>query len=225
MPVPLTTDVRNAAAAREKASAWFFELFTDEGTLRAWDQNETITFDGQTFEPIGTTGRIEGEIRSSSNLVAEPLMIVLDGGKQSDDASFVGRLLDRSWHRREIRVRQVLFNVSTNFVTTIGAAFDWLGHMDTIQAPLGVNAEASVILTCYSGTFLARARTLRTVSDVDQKMRDPTDASFKNIAVKPRQDIPFGTAWTTVPGVQTGSDGQTGGGNRFNSSDGSGNTR
>ena len=226
MPLSLTVDTRNALAAREVACAWLLELFTESAGgspayLRGWDKSEAITYDSVSFEALGDAWGISGEIRAGADLVAEPLSIWFDGSKQLDDASFVGRLLDRRWHQRKVRVRQLLMTPSSNFVTPIGVVLDWRGFMDTIEAPEG-EGPSRVTLNCESGTFRARARNMTTVTDMDQKRRDATDASFRNIAVKPFQSVPFGTDWSNIPGVRTsgaagnGTPGGAGNGNRFN---------
>lgn len=223
MPLPLSTAARNAINAREVAFAWFVELHCDEGVLRGWDQFETITYGGQTYEPLGSTFSIVGELKAGGGLVAESLTVSFDGGGQYDDASFVGRLLDRSWHQRRIKIWNVCFDTSSNFVTAIGTVLEWYGYMDTIDAPEGSRGQSQIILNCESGTFRARARNLRTLTDVDQKLRDATDASFRNIAVKPFQDVPFGISWANIPGVVAGGSagvsvgGRNGGGGLFNS--------
>lgn len=219
----LSTAARNAITARTVAPAWFLELFCAEGTLRCWDQFESISYDGATFEPIGSDWEIAGEIRVGSGLVAEPLTMTFDGGRQFDDASFVGRLLDRTWHLRDVRLRCVVFNTASNFMTPIDTVFDWVGFMNTISVPEGGSGKSIVVLNCESDTFRTRARNIRTVTDADQRLRDPNDASFKNIATKPFQDVPFGVGWSTIPGAIGGSvggvpSGGSGTGNRFNPS-------
>lgn len=206
MPLPLSTAARNAINAREVAVAWFIELYCDEGTLRGWDQFESVSYSGDTFEPIGSGWSVAGQIKAGAGLVAESLTLSFDGGGQYDDASFIGRLLDRSWHQRRVRIRNVCFNVSSNFVTPIDTIFEWVGFMDTITAPEALRSGSKIILNCESGTFRARARNLRTVTDADQRLRDASDASFRNIATKPFQDVPFGVDWATLPGVSTSSE-------------------
>lgn len=215
MPLPLDTDTRNALAAREVATAWLLELFCHSAggspiTLRGWDKTEATTYDSVDFEALGDAWGISGEIRAGADLVAEPLTIWFDGAAQLDDASFVGRLLDLRWHQRKVRLRQLLLNPSTNFVTAIGVVMDWRGFMDKIDAPEGDAGPSRVVLTCESGTFRARARNMTTVTDRDQRLRDADDASFRNMATKPFQSVPFGTSWSNIPGVRSGTNGAGG---------------
>jgi hypothetical protein len=213
MPLPLTTEARAALRTREVAVAWLLELTTDEGVLRAWDKTEALTYEAVTWEPLADAWGIEGEIRAGADLVAEPLTIWFDGARQLEDSSFVGRLLDRTWHQRAVRLRQLLLVPESNFATVIGVTLDWRGHMDQISAPEGEAAASRVVLSCESGTFRARGRNLHTVTDADQRLRDDADASFRNMAVKPFQDVPFGTSWANIPGARSsGSGGGSGGG-------------
>jgi hypothetical protein len=212
MPLPLDTDTRNALAAREVATAWLLELFCEDSEgdpayLRGWDKPEAITYDSVSFEALNDSWGVAGDIRAGADLVAEPLTIWFDGALQLDDASFVGRLLDRRWHQRKVRLRQLLLNPSTHFVTAIGVVMDWRGFMDTIEAPEGDEGPSRVTLSCESGTFRARARNMTTVTDRDQRLRDADDGSFKNIATKPFQSVPFGTSWSNIPGYRAGSGG------------------
>lgn len=207
MPLPLDTDTRNALGAREVACAWLLELFCEStggspAYLRGWDKGEALTYDSVSFEALGDAWGISGEIRAGADLVAEPLAIWFDGSKQLDDASFIGRLLDRRWHQRKVRLRQLLMAPTSNFVTAIGVVLDWRGFMDTIDTPEG-EGPSRVTLQCESGTFRARARNMTTVTDMDQKRRDADDASFQNIATKPFQSVPFGTSWSNIPGIRT----------------------
>lgn len=212
MPLPIDTTTRNALAAREVACAWLLELFCESAggtpvTLRGWDKTEAIAYDSVTFEALGDSWGISGEIKSGADLVAEPLTIWFDGATQLDDASFVGRLLDLRWHQRKVRLRQLLMVPSSNFATVVGVVLDWRGFMDTITSPEGDDGPSRVTLTCESGTFRARARNMTTVTDRDQRLRDANDASFRNIATKPFQSVPFGTSWSTIPGARGGAGG------------------
>jgi hypothetical protein len=215
MPLPLDTATRNALAAREVATAWLLELFCvsaggSPATLRGWDKTEAITYDGNAYEALGDRWGIAGEIRAGADLVAEPLAIWFDGATQLDDASFIGRLVDRQWHQRKVRLRQLLLVPTSNFVTAVGVVMDWRGFMDTLEAPEGDESPSRVTLSCESGTFRARARNMTTVTDRDQRLRDATDASFRNIATKPFQDVPFGTSWSSIPGYRGSPEGLDG---------------
>jgi hypothetical protein len=200
MPLPLTTDARNALAAREVAVAWLLDLYTDEGTLRCWDKGIPITYSGDTYEALSDRWRIEGEVKVGADLTPEPLTISFDGAAQSDDTSFVGRLVDRTWHQRRMRLRGLLLNVSSNFVTPIGIHIEWNGWMDTISTSDATGAPSIVTLNCESGILRALDMNLTTCTDEDQRRRSSTDAFFRNVALKPAQQVPFGSSWSAIPG-------------------------
>lgn len=210
MPLPLTTDARNALAAREVAHAWLLDLYTAEGTLRCWDKSVPITYGGDDYEPLGDRWRIDGEVKIGVDLTPEPLTLSFGGAPQSDNASFLGRLVDRTWHQRRMRLRGLLLDVSSNFTTAIGVHLEWNGFMDTLQTSDGVGAPSTVILNCEGGLLRALDRTLTTCTDTDQKRRLSTDQFFRNVALKPSQEVPFGTAWSNIPGGR--GYGQSGGG-------------
>jgi hypothetical protein len=200
MPLPLTTDARNALAAREVAHAWLLDLYTGEGTLRCWDKGVPITYGGDTYEALGDRWRIEGEIKVGVDLTPEPLTLSFDGAPQSEDASFVGRLVDRTWHQRRMRIRGLLLDVSSNFTTAIGVHLEWNGWMDTLQTSDGVGGPSTIILNCEGGILRALDRNMTTCTDADQKRRLSTDQFFRNVALKPSQEVPFGTEWKNIPG-------------------------
>lgn len=201
MPAPFSTAGREKLRARQISDAWFFDLYTDEGTLRGWNQQFAITLSGDEYEPLGDKIDIDVEINSGSDLVAEPLTIKFDGAAKLDNTSFVGRLLDRTWHQRRIRVRQFVFDVTSNKRSEATEVFSWYGNMDTLSDPEGGSGPAEIILNCESGTFRALARNNQTVTDVNQRLRDANDASFKNMSVKPFQRVPFGIGDHKIAGL------------------------
>lgn len=200
MPLPLTTPGRNALAAETIASAFLLELKTDEGTLRAWDKGHALTFETFSWEPMDSLWTITDALKSGADLVPEALTISFEGSEQYIDTSFVGRLLDRTWHQRKIRIRQLLFEPATNFITPIEVVYDWRGYMDTIDAPEGGRVVDVLVLNSESGMFGVHDSNVRTLTDQDQRLRDANDASFRNMALKINQDVPFGVGWSAIPG-------------------------
>jgi hypothetical protein len=211
MPLPLTTAARNALAAREVAHAWLLDLYTAEGTLRAWDKNIPITYGGDDYEAQFDRWRIEGDIKIGVDLTPEPLTIVFDGALQSDDASFIGRLVDSTWHQRRMRIRGLLMDVSSNFTTAIGVHVEWNGWMDTIQTNDGIGNTSTIVLNCEGGIMRALDQNLTLCTDADQRRRLSTDQFMRNVALKPSQEVPFGVSWSKIPGGP-GYGGTTGGG-------------
>lgn len=205
MPLAMSSETREALRARRIAIAWLLELYTDEGTLRSWSQRDAMTFEGNTFEAGVERWGISSELKCGRDLVPQPLVLWLDGVGQLDGASFTGRLLARKWHTRPIRLRQLICAPMTNFRVPIGIAYDWRGFMDTIDAAWGASGPLRIVLNCESGTFRSKGRNMTTLTDADQRRRDPNDGSFRNTALKGSQDIPFGDNWSNIAG--SGADG------------------
>jgi hypothetical protein len=200
MPIPLTTQARAALSAREVAHAWLLDLYTDEGVLRCWDKGIAITYNSDAYEALADRWSIEGEIKIGVDLSPEPLTISFDGAPQSDNTSFIGRLLDRTWHQRRMRLRGLLLDTSSNFTTAIGIHLEWNGWMDTIQTSDADGDISTVLLNCEGGLLRALDRNYTACTDADQKRRLSTDRFMQNVALKPQQEVPFGTTWQNVPG-------------------------
>jgi hypothetical protein len=212
MPRVLTAPVLAALEAGTIAHGWLIDLFTDEGTLRAWDKPMSITYGGNLYEPLGDSFELAGELRLGPDLVPEPLTFTFDTSPADDDASFVGRLLDRQWHQRKARLTGILFVPGTNFQTQVGKHIEWNGVMDTIETAEIDNGQSRLVLNCEGGIFRALDRNMTTCTDFDQKKRDPVDRFFGNVALKPRQDVPFGRSWSNIPGGSGRGDGGASGG-------------
>jgi hypothetical protein len=212
MPLPLSTEGRAALRGGTVFQAWLIELSCLGVTLRGWNQLTAMTFEGQTWEALGGQFEIVGEIAGGVDLQTEPFGVSFDGGRQHDNASFIGRLLDATWHQRAIRVRQLIMQPGTNFVTAVATALDVRGRMQTIEAAEGETGPSTVQLSCESGTFAVFGRALTVLSDADQRLRDPDDTSMRDIATKPFEDIPYGVSYAALPGTAvTGGRGINGG--------------
>lgn len=205
MPLAMSSEVRDALRARRVAIAWLLELYCDEGTLRSWNQRDPVSFEGNTFEAGVSKWGIASELKCGRDLVPQPLVLWLDGAGQLDGSSFTGRLLARKWHTRPIRLRQLICAPNTNFRVPVGIAYQWQGFMDTIDAQWGAKGPARIVLNSESGTFRAKGRNMTTLTDADQRLRDPNDGSFRNTALKGSQDVPFGDSWSNIAG--SGADG------------------
>jgi hypothetical protein len=215
MALALTTDVLNAIEDGTLSHAWLLELFTDEGALRCWDKPFDMTYLSNAYEGLNDSWSVEGEIRLGTDLVPEPLVFSFDASTQDDDASFVGKLVDRQWHQRKMRLSGLLLIPGTDFATPIGTHLVWNGTMDTVETTEGDVGFQRLVLNCEGGIFRALDRNLTSCTDPDQKKRDSSDRLFENVATKPRQDVPFGRAWSSIPGGggRSGSGGSNGGKN------------
>jgi hypothetical protein len=105
-------------------------------------------------------------------------------------------------------------NVGSNFVTPIGVHLEWNGWMDTLSTTDGTGAPSVVTLNCESGILRALDMNLTSCTDEDQRRRLSSDQFFRNVALKPSQQVPFGSSWSNIPGGG-GSGGSGGGGGGF----------
>lgn len=204
-----SADVITAMKQGVVSRRWLLALETDEGWLRCTDNGSALVYNSETYEAARDKWRIEGALSTGAMLVPESVTLSFDGADQYDDTSIVGRLLDRTWHRREIILTGLLLNVDT------GALLDdfdtWRGRMDQIATSEAEASKALITISCESGTFNALSRNNSTVSDADQRRRAASDAFLKNQALKVGQKMPFGLSNSKIPGV-TNSGGGGGGG-------------
>ena len=200
MALTLTPAARSAIAARQVAVGWLLDLHLDGGTVYVCDKSIAITYGGETYEPGRNLWRVASDIRTSSELVAQPLNLEFDLTRQLDNQSLIGRLLDGDWHQRRMKLTGLLFAAGEDFATIIGEHIIWEGRMDTIETSESPGAPPVAVLSCESGIFRALGRNMTTCSHADQLRRDPTDQFFAQTALKPLQEIPFGLSWSKVPG-------------------------
>jgi hypothetical protein len=173
-------------------------LETAEETLRCCSRDGDISHEGHVYEKAPDNWRVSGEISGSNALVPEPLRFAFDGGEADDDATFVGKLLDNTWHQRPARFIGLLLNPDR--LEVIDTFFEWRGKMDKVGTTEQIGAPSMITLSCEGGTFRALERNFSTCSDQSQRLRNTGDTFFSNTGVKPSQQIPFGTKWVNVPG-------------------------
>lgn len=202
MPREWTPAVETAIAEDTLNIAWLLELETVEGWLRSTDRDVALTYDSNPFEAAHHTWEVQGEINSGANLVPEPITLKFDGADQYDSTSILARLIARTWHQRQIILRGILLNETS----VIGQFIEWRGRMDMLDFTTKTQSEAIAVMSCEGGTFKVLDRNHSTVSDADQRRRNPDDAFFKNQAKRVGQRMPFGTKSVAIPGSTSGSD-------------------
>lgn len=199
-----SSDMLAAIAAREIARATFYELKCDEGSLYAWNQHGPITESAirgasTTWEGLGERIQSPGGITLSVDLQGATTSVVIDASAINDDTDFCGRLVDRTWHQREIIVRDVLFVPGSNMATVIDVLLEWVGIMDSGEM-IDAGDGSVFALSCESGSFeFFRSNQLRR-EDAGQQARFAGDRFFDLTAVQVLQSIPFGTSWHKIGG-------------------------
>lgn len=208
MPRPLTAAGRTALQNRTLAVVYLLEVNTDEGAMRCNTWDMAISYDGDTWDAAPDRLRLPDGIRVSKALVPETFNVEFDGAYETDTGSFIGLLLTRTWHQRPVRFLGLLLDTSDYSV--IDEFYQWRGFADKVAVTSGINQQATISLSMESGVFRAQERNHSTISHNDQKRRDATDTFFVNMAVKQDQQVPYGIAWSKVPGYRPG--GSSGGG-------------
>lgn len=199
MPKAWSTETRAAATGRVLAGAWFLDLFCvdretgDPATLRCWSQLFATEYDGEDYEGLGRQLQLPEEITSQLGSVAEAVSFTFDAGAILDNDSFMGRLADRAWHQRPIRVRHVLFNPDSNFVDAVGMDFDWIGIMDRGPVTHGVNAPAGRELVCEAGARRLRTANPHYRTPVNHARFAPDDPFYSHTATALRASLPWNT--------------------------------
>lgn len=215
MPRPITAAGRAALRAGTIRPVYLLEVLTDEGALRISTLNIDIEYDGQTWSAGPDEWELPEGIPIPQALTPEAFEMIFDGGHEENTGSFIGALVTRTWHQRPVRFFGLLLN--TDDASVIDQFYEWRGRLDRITTQLTSAGPAQIRVSCESGVFRALERNVSTVSPNDQKRRDATDTMFLNMPMKQGQDVPYGVAWSKVPGYSSG--GSSGGGGGFNDLD------
>ena len=210
MPRPLTAAGRAALQARTLAVVYLLEVTTDEGVMRCNTWNTDLSYGGFTWDAAPEKMRLPDGIKVSKALVPETFNLEFDGAYENDTSEFIGLLLTRTWHQRPVRFIGLLLN--TTDYSVIDEFYTWRGFADKIAVSSGVNQGAIISLAMESGTFRSQERNHSIISHNDQKRRDATDTFFANMAVKQDQQVPYGIAWSKIPGYRPGGSSSGGGG-------------
>jgi len=192
------------------AVQYMLRLDTDQGVLACSNRSKAFTYEGVIYEPAPDRWSVAGELTAGTNLEPETLVFSLDAAAEDDPDSFVGRLLRRDWHFRDMRFFVLLLDPETG--QEIGRFYDFFGFMDKGEVAGSNNAEKTLILSCEGSTYRVLERNPATVSDADQRRRNPDDDFFKNQALKSGQRVPFGTKNSDIPGYAGASSGGGSGG-------------
>lgn len=215
MAIPLTAQQRADLndPSIPKDVVWCLSINTDEGLLAINNRSTPVTYQSVAYEAGVDKWKVDGELAMGSNLVPETIQISFDASEIHDDTSFAGRLVDRTWHRRRVKIFLLLYNAATGaFICETRQVFAFADTLDDVDQ---VGAPAQLTMGCETGTIRALASRRNLCSDADQRKRNPTDAFFRNVGVKGSQQVPFGVAWSNVPGRAGASGGFRGGFSNF----------
>jgi hypothetical protein len=159
---------------------WFVEIFLDGETLRHSNAGEAITFDGQTYLPLGDKLTPPRDIDRAANLKAQKFTLRYDSSLQIVDTDVVGKILDSNWKRRPIRVRYAIGDVGASgydFSDPFIIA-DETGRVKDLEDTIEAGDAPLIEMEVESGAlvFLERRNQLRTPAN--QRAAFPDDAFF-----------------------------------------------
>lgn len=159
---------------------WFVEIFLDGETLRHCNAGEPVTFDGQTFAPLGDKLTPPRDIDRAANLKAQKFTLTYDSSLQTIDTDVVGKILDSNWKRRPIRVRYAVGDVGASgydFSDPFIIA-DEAGRIKDLQDTLAAGEAPLIEMEVESGALVFLERRNQTRSPANQKAAFPGDQFF-----------------------------------------------
>ncbi|MAZ05800.1 MAG: hypothetical protein CME81_05295 [Halomonas sp.] len=158
-----------------KKSRWFVEVFLDGSTVRFWNGFEAITFDGETFDPLGDRFSPPDRVRLRSSLDSDTIKLSFDSSRQTDNSDTLGALLDSNIRRRQIRLRNVHYNASPDDGDVIS---DTYGRIRSTPDTISPGGEPQLDVEIESGSLVYLERRMQTRSPVNQKEAFPDDKGF-----------------------------------------------
>lgn len=162
---------------RGAAAIWFLDIFLDGETLRASNAFEEVTFDGNTYEPLGDRLLPPDEVNTSRDLKTSTVKLSFDSSRQTDNTDFLGKILDSNWKRRKIRARYAVASGYMDFSSPFIVA-DAVGRIDDIKDSLEPNSEPLAELEFESGSLIFLERKNQTRSPANQKSAFAGDLFF-----------------------------------------------
>lgn len=176
--------------------------------IRVWGGNGPITFDGRTFEPVGDRGLAQvaaGALGDRAQAITlslsgiEPmLMALLDAAEVSGAPAILWRLI---------------FDAAGS--TLLDYQVWARGRLDTLEREEEIGGSAAVTAQLETPARGLGRRGGRMRSDADQRLIDPADGFFKNVAYAAEKQLYWaGRRPSTARSALPGADGN-GGGGRF----------
>lgn len=159
---------------------WFVEIFLDGETLRHSNAGEEITFDGQTYLPLGDKLTPPRDIDRAANLKAQKFTLRYDSSLQTVDTDVVGKILDSNWKRRPIRVRYAIGDVGASgydFSDPFIIA-DETGRVKDLEDTIEAGDAPLIEMEVESGALVFLERRNQTRTPANQRAAFPDDAFF-----------------------------------------------
>jgi hypothetical protein len=212
MPLDLTPEARAALREHRIEIAFLADLFVDGESLHCSSLYIPMTYDvgdgiERDYEPLAdrwTHG--EDPITMGSSLDPEALNLTFDASRAGDNTDFIGRFVDRQWHRRRARLTMVAFAVGTSFAIPVAPIVSWEGEMDFRDFPEVEGRPPTMVLTIESGTFRYLGRNRQTRTDENQQRFFPGDVFFQDLPGLIGRELPWHRAWVDNASTQAAID-------------------
>ena len=206
MALPLDAATRAALRAGQLFTGWLIDLFLDEGTERYWNGYTPLSYMSETgalatYQGIGESWALKGELEKRKGLEGASFELFFDSAGQVKAGDPVHELLNKTWHRRRVRVRQVLFTSAGRSVA-VGTVEEVQGEIDNIADTLEAGRGAELSVTVESGTFsyLERTQTKRTAET--QARFWPGDTGFQIMPKIAGIELPWKSKFQKMPGFK-----------------------
>lgn len=162
---------------RAAPAVWFLDVFLDGETLRVCNEFEAITFDGNTYTPLGDRMNPPDDVNTTRDLKSDKVSISFDSSRQTDNTDFLGKVLDSEWKRRKVRLRYAVGAAGYDFSDPFIVA-DNLGKIETLKDSLETGEAAEMEMEFESGALIFLERKNQTRSPANQKAAFSGDKFF-----------------------------------------------
>lgn len=159
---------------------WFVDLFLDEATLRYTNAFLPITFDGNSYTPIGDRMTPPADIDRTASLKSQKFSIDFDSSRQTDNSDEIGVILDSSWKRRPVRARYAVGDMDADgydFSDPLIIA-DEAGRILNLPDTISAGDLPTIEMEIESGALIFLERRNQTRSPANQKAAFPGDLFF-----------------------------------------------
>jgi|GEM_PF-3469542 len=184
-----------------RISRWFLEITLDSETLRWCNGRDSLTLDDNTYTPLGTRWTPPDRLKRRAGLKSEKFELDFDSSRQSDNTDPVGALLDKTWRRRQIRLRRIVWN--SGQVPDDGTVLeDERGRLRNLSDSLKAGQAARLTMEIESGALAYLERRMETRTPASQNAAYPGDKGFDLIAQLEGVTLPWRTKFKKSGTVQ-----------------------
>ena len=184
-----------------KIARWFLEITLDAETIRWCNSHEDLTFESHTFTGLGTRWKPPESLKRSASLKSEKFELEFDSSRQTDNTDPIGDLLDKTWRRRQVRLRRLAWDVGDT-PDDGDVLEDERGRIRNLSDEVEIEKSPTITMEIESGMLAYLERRMETRSPARQNIVFPTDKGFDLIAQLEGATLPWRTKHKKVGTVQ-----------------------